>query len=96
VLGVGSGGSLSRQNAVVEPMGVEPVNQPEDKTIVIWSDLEPLRDANDPRLWAATSYCMPLEVRQRLLGFSDEQSRIDLERCQRRVREAEPPSAPAN
>jgi hypothetical protein len=38
---------------------------------------------------------MPLEVRQRLLGFPEAQSRIDLERCQRRVRVAKPPSAPA-
>jgi hypothetical protein len=29
---------------------------------------------------------MPLEVRQRLLDFPEEQSRADLERCQRHVR----------
>jgi hypothetical protein len=32
---------------------------------------------------------MPIEVRQRLLDFPEEQSRADLERCERHVREAE-------
>jgi WD40 repeat protein len=57
----------------------------EDKTIVVWSDLEPVTAAADPRLWTPTSYCMPPDVRRRLLGFPDEQSRADLERCQRGV-----------
>jgi hypothetical protein len=40
---------------------------------------------------------MPLEVRRRLLDFSEEQARADLERCQRHVREAEPRAgAPGN
>lgn len=66
----------------------------EDKTIVVWSDVAPLRDAEDPRLWTATTYCMPIEVRQRLLDFPEEQSRDDLERCRHHVRDAQPPSAP--
>jgi hypothetical protein len=56
--------------------------------VIVWSDLEPISGADDPKLWTATTYCMPLDVRRRLLNFSDEQSRADLERCQRRVREA--------
>jgi hypothetical protein len=32
---------------------------------------------------------MPLEVRRRLLDFSEEQARADLDRCQRRVREVQ-------
>jgi WD40 repeat protein len=59
-----------------------------DNTIVVWDHFEQLRDAEDPTLWTATSYCMPLHVRQRLLDFPEEQAREDLERCQRRVREA--------
>ena len=57
--------------------------------MIVWSDLEPLSGADDPKLWTATTYCMPLDVRRRLLDFPDEQSRADLERCQRRVREAQ-------
>src|SRR5262249_53665216 len=60
----------------------------EDKTLVIWSDLEPLSGADDPKLWNATTYCMPLDVRQRLLDFPEEQSRADLLRCQQKVRQA--------
>jgi hypothetical protein len=30
---------------------------------------------------------MPLDIRRRLLGFSEAQSRADLERCHRRVAE---------
>jgi WD40 repeat protein len=63
-------------------------------TIVVWSDLEPLTAASDPRLWTATTYCMPLAVRRRLLGFADEQAKADLERCERLVGEAQS-AAPA-
>lgn len=51
-------------------------------------DFKGLGHAADPRLWSATSYCMPLEVRKTLLGFSDERSRADLERCQQNVERA--------
>jgi hypothetical protein len=60
----------------------------DDKTIILWSDLAPLRDADDPQLWTATRYCMPLDIRRQLFDFSEEQSRADLESCQRRVEEA--------
>ena len=58
----------------------------DDRTMVIWSDVEPLVSAEDPKMWTATTYCMPLEVRQRLLDFPEEQSWRDLDRCQRQVR----------
>jgi WD40 repeat protein/serine/threonine protein kinase len=67
----------------------------DDKTVIVWNDLEPLRGVDDPKLWTATTYCMPFEVRQRLINFSDAQARADLERCQHRVRETQiAPSAP--
>lgn len=71
------------------PDGKRIVAASDDKTIIVWSDLEPLHDTGDPRLWTATRYCMPLDIRQDLLGFTDAQSRADLERCQRRVAEAQ-------
>jgi WD40 repeat protein len=70
------------------PDGRRIVAASDDKTVIVWSDLEPLSGPGDPKLWTATTYCMPLEVRRRLLGFSEEQSRNDLERCQRHVRES--------
>ena len=60
----------------------------DDNTLVVWSDLEPLHDAEDPKLWTATTYCMPLDIRRRLLDFSEEQSQSDLDRCLRHVRDA--------
>lgn len=57
----------------------------DNKTITVWSDLEPLLGPDDPRLWAATNDCLSMDVRQRLLGFTDEQSRIDLERCEKHI-----------
>jgi WD40 repeat protein len=66
----------------------------EDKSVMVFRDVERLRSPDDPALWAATTYCMPLEVRKRLLGFPEEVSRNDLERCERRVREATASSAP--
>lgn len=70
------------------PDGKRIVTASDDTTVIIWSDLEPLQSADDPRLWTATTYCMPLDVRRRLLGFSEAQSRKDFENCQRRVSEA--------
>ena len=75
-------------SASFSPDGARIVAATDDNTLIVWSDLEPLRAVDDPRLWTATRYCMPLETRQRLLGFSQAQSRKDLESCQRRVAEA--------
>ncbi len=60
----------------------------DDGTVIVWSDITPLRSADAPELWTATSYCMPVDVRRRLLGFPEDQTRADLERCVRHVREA--------
>jgi WD40 repeat protein len=67
----------------------------DDGTVNVWSDLAPLAGAGDPRLWAATSYCMSPAIRARLLDFSEAEARADLERCQRETRAARTaPAAP--
>jgi WD40 repeat protein len=82
-------------SATWSPDGRRIVASSDDKTVIVWSDLTPLSIADDPTLWSATTYCLPLETRERLLGFSEAQNRADLERCQRRVRAAQTPvSAP--
>lgn len=63
----------------------------DDGTVIVWTDITPLRSAESPELWTATSYCMPMEIRKRLLGFPEDQLRADLDRCQRQVQEASPP-----
>ncbi|WP_437497479.1 nSTAND1 domain-containing NTPase [Sorangium sp. So ce1099] len=56
--------------------------------VSVWNDLEPLQGSDDPRLWAATGYCMPVERRMELLGADEATARTDLEACRRRVKEA--------
>jgi WD40 repeat protein len=68
----------------------------QDKTLLVFRDVEPLRDAENPKLWTATTYCMPLDIRKRLLGFTEDQSRQDLERCERHVRASRLASAPGD
>jgi WD40 repeat protein len=58
-----------------------------DGTIRIWSDLAPIAE-DDPRLWAATSYCLSVASRQDLLGVTEDQARADLAACERRVHAA--------
>jgi WD40 repeat protein len=71
------------------PDGTRLVGASDDQAVWVWGgDLTPLRDAADPRLWQASSYCMPLDVRQRLLDFPEEAARADLAGCERRVRAA--------
>ncbi|MDC0748638.1 protein kinase [Polyangium sp. rjm3] len=79
---------MALTSASWSPDGKRILMSSDDKTIIIWSDLAPLRDADDPQLWTATRYCMPLDIRRQLFDFPEDQSRADLERCQRRVEEA--------
>jgi hypothetical protein len=63
-----------------------------DRTVRVWHDLTPATP-DDPRLWAATSYCMPIERRINLMGMPEDQAQRDRERClehvgRTRVREA--------
>jgi WD40 repeat protein len=53
----------------------------------VWEDLT-LPSLHDPRLWTITNYCMPIAVRQQLLGVSEESARRDLQRCLERVEQA--------
>jgi WD40 repeat protein len=93
--GTGEPLMLRASNAAVysvswSPDGKRIVAGSENKMVIVLSDLEPLSGAGDPKLWTSTTYCLPLDVRRRLLDFTEEQARADLERCQRRVREAHP------
>jgi hypothetical protein len=54
----------------------------------VWSELEPLRGADDPALWLATSYCLSVERRVELLHVTEAQARADESDCRRRVEAA--------
>ncbi|WP_437818123.1 nSTAND1 domain-containing NTPase [Sorangium sp. So ce1078] len=59
-----------------------------DKDVWVWTDLDPIHGADDPRLWRATSYCMPVGRRVALLGVPGALARADREACLRRVNAA--------
>jgi hypothetical protein len=58
-----------------------------DRTVRVWHDLAPVT-LDDARLWAATSYCMPIKRRLDLLGVSQEQAERDRQNCLDRVERA--------
>jgi len=80
------GHDLSTAQARFSPDGRRIVSASLDHTVRIWHDLSPTLE--DPRLWAATSYCMPVERRIELLGVSQEQARSDRQRCLERIERA--------
>ncbi|HZF49819.1 MAG TPA: protein kinase [Polyangiaceae bacterium] len=59
-----------------------------DATVWVWTDLDPLRGLDDPRLWAATTYCMSVERRMELLDVPEATAKADQEACERRVDQA--------
>jgi WD40 repeat protein len=63
------------------------VSASSDDTVRVWHDLAPV-PLEDPRLWAATSYCMPIDRRIKLLGVSQDEAQRDRQHCLDRVRRA--------
>jgi WD40 repeat protein/serine/threonine protein kinase len=60
------------------------VSASDDRTVRVWYDLAPIT-LDDPRLWRATSYCMPIAYRMELLGVTEETARAHRLRCIDRV-----------
>jgi hypothetical protein len=74
--------------AAFSPDGKRIVSASDDKAARVWTDLEPLRGVDDPKLWTATNYCMPIERRIELLRVPEAMARANQEACLRRVEEA--------
>jgi dipeptidyl aminopeptidase/acylaminoacyl peptidase len=68
------------------PDGQRLVTASQDKTVRVWSDLSPLDGGEDPRLWTATSYCMTVALRIKLLGVSEAMAQAGQAACERRAR----------
>ncbi|WP_437297809.1 nSTAND1 domain-containing NTPase [Sorangium sp. So ce426] len=75
-------------DASFSPDGRRIVTASDDKIARVWADIEPLRGIDDPKLWTATTYCMPVERRIELLRVPEPMARTDREACLRRVEEA--------
>ncbi|WP_437730199.1 nSTAND1 domain-containing NTPase [Sorangium sp. So ce1335] len=76
-------------NAVAfSPDGQRIVTAADDAVVRVWTDLDELRDVDDPKLWAATTYCMPVERRVELLRVSEAAARAGREACARHVEAA--------
>ncbi|XXY45167.1 protein kinase [Sorangium sp. So ce269] len=76
------------ETATFSPDGARIVTASHDNIAWVWTNLEPLRGVDDPRLWTATTYCMPIERRIALLRVPEAMARADREACLRRVEEA--------
>ncbi|MGK3967413.1 protein kinase [Sorangium sp. So ce118] len=76
-------------DAAFSPDGKRIVTASDDKIARVWTDLEPFRGPDDPKLWTATTYCMPIERRIELFRVPEAMARADLEACRRHVEEAQ-------
>ncbi len=54
----------------------------------VWDDLSPISGPDDPKLWAATDYCMSVERRIELLGVPPAMAESNYQACRRRVKQA--------
>jgi WD40 repeat protein len=72
--------------AAFSPDGQRIVAASMDHTVRVWHDLAPAT-LEDPRLWAATSYCLSVERRVELLGVTEAQALRDRQRCRERIRQ---------
>ncbi|MRG97117.1 protein kinase domain-containing protein [Polyangium spumosum] len=79
------GSDFVLNSAVYSPDGERIVTASDDKAAWVWTDLEPLTGAEDPKLWSATTYCMPVERRIALLNVPEAAARAAHEACVRRV-----------
>jgi hypothetical protein len=59
----------------------------DDHTAWVWTDLEPLGGVDDPKLWAASTYCMPVERRIKVLNVPETTAQLHWQACLRRVEE---------
>ncbi|WP_437621634.1 nSTAND1 domain-containing NTPase [Sorangium sp. So ce1151] len=75
-------------SAAFSPDGKRIVIASNDKAVWVWPDLEPIRGVDDPKLWTASTYCMPIARRMELLRLPEATARADQDACLRSVEQA--------
>jgi hypothetical protein len=79
------GAAAAYNVAAWSPDGKSIAAPSDDKTVWVWTDLSPLQGASDPKLWTATNYCLPIDLRLQILGVSEATAKTDQAACLRRV-----------
>ena len=79
------GGAQSHAYATFSPDGSSIAAAFDDQTVWVWTDLESLGGSEDPKLWTATTLCLPVKRRIPLLGVSEATARTEQDACVRRV-----------
>ncbi|WP_437292493.1 nSTAND1 domain-containing NTPase [Sorangium sp. So ce426] len=72
-------------SAAFSPDGKRIVTASDDNAVRVWTDLEPLHGVDDPKLWTATTFCMPVERRIELFRVPKATARAHQQACLRRV-----------
>ncbi|HEY0477035.1 MAG TPA: protein kinase [Kofleriaceae bacterium] len=80
--------------AAVNRTGTAIVTGYPEKIAQVWQLHAAFRGLDDPRLWAATPYCLSIDRRIALLNISEPRARADQEACELRIQAvaARPPS----
>ena len=87
------GSRFSYNSVAFSPDGKRIAAASDDHAAWVWSDFEPLGGLGDPKLWAATTYCMPIERRIVLLNVPEATAKAQNKACARHVEEARAASA---
>jgi hypothetical protein len=73
---------------VWSPDGKSIVAALRNTTALVWTNVGELRGIDDPKLWTATPYCMPVELRIELLNLDEASAQAHQRDCLKRVEEA--------
>ena len=72
-------------SARFDATGTRVVASTDDGSAWVWSNPQALSGIDDPRLWTATNYCIPVDRRMASLSTTEDRARDNHEQCLERV-----------